>query len=386
MTENSERLLLAMTVYNGREFVPDALASARRLTCAGIDIDVLVLDDASPDVEWSRDLCRLCEEAGAGYYRTPRNLGITRNVNLGLLQAVRGGYDYVVISNSDVLFPQDLIEQLLAAQRSDPKIGSVTAWSNNVSIYSLPNADPDANLRDQEVVDWLGRSLGHEYSGTAIDVPVGVSFCVLVRTEVVNEVGLMDPVFGRGYCEETDWTLRSLAYGYRVTLAPAAFVYHRGRGSTVEAGMVQGNQTTVACNEAIIDHRYPLFRGQVQAFIDGGILDELHAWALRRVVSDAGKEFGYVVEVAWVAGLAPDAAVRVVIRPDPTEPMIQATYRGFTCELAAGHDVADTIRQFFGGTEPRAVVLSDRGPAVTRLADAFDVPTAARHPRYPTKV
>ncbi len=40
------------------------------------------------------------------YYCTPRNLGIPRNVSLGMLTAVKRGYDYVVISNSDVLYPE----------------------------------------------------------------------------------------------------------------------------------------------------------------------------------------------------------------------------------------------------------------------------------------
>ena len=60
------------------------------------------------------------------------------------MTAVRRGYDYVIIANSDVLFGADTIDRMMEVATSDERIGSVTAWSNNVSIYSLPNEDPDS--------------------------------------------------------------------------------------------------------------------------------------------------------------------------------------------------------------------------------------------------
>ena len=47
-------------------------------------------------------------------------------------------------------------------------------------------------------------------------------------TAKINEVGLMDPVFGRGYSKEIDWCQRSHAMGYRSVLVPSCFVYHAG--------------------------------------------------------------------------------------------------------------------------------------------------------------
>ncbi|WP_258691363.1 glycosyltransferase family 2 protein [Xanthomonas oryzae] len=100
------RILHCITVYNGRAFVPAAIKSALRLDQQEAQIDVLVLDDASPEPGWSEELSAFCKERGVMYYCTPRNLGIPRNVSLGMLTAVKRGYDYVVISNSDVLYPE----------------------------------------------------------------------------------------------------------------------------------------------------------------------------------------------------------------------------------------------------------------------------------------
>lgn len=164
------RLLLAITVYNGRSFVPRCVRSAQQLRATDVDIDVLVLDDASPEPGFSDELRALCDELAVGCYRTPRNLGIVRNVNLALLRARESGYDYVVVSNSDVVYPANFVDQLVAVARSDDTIGSVTAWSNNVSIYSVPNDDPDRHLGDQAVVDEVSAALTGEFGTEAIDI------------------------------------------------------------------------------------------------------------------------------------------------------------------------------------------------------------------------
>ena len=115
------RVLLAITVYNGWRFVPHCLRSAKNIRSQLADVDVLALDDASPEPGFSERLAALCRDIGVHCYRSPRNLGIVRNVNLGLLAAVEKGYDYVIISNSDVIYARQTADYLLEAAASDPR-------------------------------------------------------------------------------------------------------------------------------------------------------------------------------------------------------------------------------------------------------------------------
>lgn len=281
MTARRARVLLAITVYNGRQFVPAAIDSATRIDASEHDVDVLVLDDHSPDPGWSTELAELCALRGVRYYRSPRNLGIPRNVNLGLLAAVEGGYSHALIANSDVVFPSNLIRVLVACADTDAQIGSVTAMSNNVSVYSLPFDPPGLDLGDQQTIDRVSSSLEQRFGTTVVDVPTGVSFCMLFPTPAISAIGLMDPAFGRGYCEENDWSLRSTALGYRCVLAPGVFAFHAGRGSNEAAGLVGRGETSVPINETIIDLRYPEYRRQVAAWLASGVLHQLHTEALR---------------------------------------------------------------------------------------------------------
>lgn len=383
------RILLVITVYNGEAFVERCLRSSLTIDRSRADVDVLVLDDASPAPGWSQRLEAICADLGVEYYCTPRNLGIPRNVSLGLLTAVERGYDDVIISNSDVIYSTNVVTQLVRASE-DERIGSVTAWSNNVSIYSLPNFEPDRFLADPEVVSWVSAVLDGEFGGSAMDIPAGISFCILIPTAVVKHVGVMDPVFGRGYCEETDWSLRSLEAGYRITLAPGAFVYHSGRGSNLDAGLLSGGHTSVPENEAIIDLRYPLFRSQVDAFASSGILQKAQEHALERLVREAGVTFGYSIEVGWLKRVTNDnSKVRCLVAPDGLDGKVIMDFIGFRHEIPAADaaDIPAVIRSFFGGREPEQVNLLDRGQVAQALRSAFDgVAPVTQRGNYPARV
>jgi GT2 family glycosyltransferase len=323
------RVLHLITVYNGRAFVPRAIKSARRMDASVAEIDVLVLDDASPEPGWSQELEGICKELGVQYYCTPHNLGIPRNCSLGLATAVQENYDYVTINNSDVIFPRNLINMMIEACQDDG-VGSVTAWSNNVSIYSLPNLDPDRYLASQEMVDFLSERLAAKYGASVIDIPAGISFCIMMPVHVIRAVGVMDPIFGRGYCEETDWSLRSLAMGYRLCLAPGTFVYHQGRGSNLAAGLVSGAHTTVPENEAIIDQRYPEFRSQCAAFEKTGVMPRYKAEAIDNLLHEAARRTGYNIVPGWdvCPKGAPQDAMRVEVHTEG-QAHLRYFYAGF---------------------------------------------------------
>lgn len=381
------RVLLVITVYNAPEAVRRCLTSAARLRCTRGLLDVLVLDDCSPEPGWSGELVGICKANGFDYYRSPRNLGIVRNVNLGLLHSLDQNYDAVIISNSDVVYPRTLVDQLAAVADTDSSIGSVTSWSNNVSIYSIPNGSPEVHLPSQDAVDEITTSLSGHFGDRAVDIPAGVSFCIYIKTQALRRVGMMDPIFGRGYCEETDWSLRSLALGYRLVLAPGCFVYHKGQASTAGEGMLLPGHRSVPSHDAIIDHRYPAFRRSVARFLRSGIQRRISDEATARITLDAAKRHGYGV---LISGLPGDGAtsVRCIIDPLRLTPM-DLTYRGFHHSVHVGRKVSPVeALQSCVGALPSWVRLEDRGPmgdlAATSIIDA-GVPFqyAAPYPQQP---
>lgn len=160
----------------------------------------------------------------------------------------------------------------------------------------------------------------------------------------------MDPVFGRGYCEETDWTLRAQSLGYRICLSPSAFVYHRGQGSTSDAGLLPAGHGTVPENEQIIDLRYPLFRRQVEAFMRSEILDILRSDAHRKLLNDAARQWGYDVELDWTPEPARTSRVLVTLDRSRDGQMVPtARFHGFVDQIPVhDDDLTGSIVYFFG--------------------------------------
>jgi len=383
------RVLLAVTVFNGEPAVMRCLESVKRLDRAECDIDTVVLDDNSTDPGFSDRLQQRAHALGFRCYSSPRNLGISRNANLGLLLAMEESYDYVLISNSDVVYPASAVTTMVECARANDRVGSVTAWSNNVSIYSLPNADPASHL-DEYVVDWAAVTLRREFGTEVIDIPAGVSFSMLMPVDVVSTVGLMDPVFGRGYCEGLDWSLRSKAAGYRSLLAPSTFVYHQGAASTEPPGVVDSGHATTSANEAVIEMRHPSYRGDVAAFVASGVMPATSERAARALVQRAGHDNGYVVDVLQLD--RPSADPRLVhckiVQDDRGLTRITAMYRGFamSTDAVAHLDAVTELRRLFD-CDPERVRFFDRSPLTTALSNGFGTGTIIENAiMYPERV
>ncbi|HET7489414.1 MAG TPA: glycosyltransferase family 2 protein [Acidimicrobiales bacterium] len=383
-----QRVLLAILVYNGRSFVPACLESAAGARVGHRDVDVLVLDDCSSEEGWSDDLRALCDSYDFGYYRSPRNIGIPRNMNLALGRAVAGGYDYVFVLNSDIVMPINLVSAMIRVAESTAGVGSVTAWSNNVSVYSIPNDDTTGRLKRQDMVDWLSLELEREFGASAVDIPTGVGFCLLIPVPVIAKVGLFDPVYGRGYCEEVDWCLRSRARGFRAVLAPSTFVFHQGSASTMGAGMLAHEAAnTVVEHEHIIDLRYPWYRADVEAFLASAPFRQALDRAVLTIITHGAARFGYEVEATWVPSPPEGECAHLVVDPEGRDLWAALEFCGFRmrADIHEG-DVAAMLARGFG-YPPQRIVAHDSGLFVDQLVAAYraTVPIDTRF-RYPQRV
>ena len=381
------RVLVAVPVYGTHDHLDACLSSLAALRSDAVDIETLVIDDGSPDTAFAAALAATCAVHGVAHYRSPRNQGIPRTFNLAMRRAQSAGYDHVVLMNSDVVAPPALVDHLLGALA--PDVASVTSWSNQASAFSIDLEHRDDRLADAAHVDQAAGWLHERFSSASLDVPTGAGHCILLTVAALDQVGLMDPVFGRGYCEELDWCQRARLAGLRNALALGSFVWHRGSATSATVGLLGPTDTSVPHNEAIIDARHPGFRHDVDAFFARPTFETAKQDALRAITVGAGRTNGWVLQASATArpSRRDDYAV---VRVDPVNASAPLSLDWLSLKASVpvlGDDPLTTATDLMGGP-PAEIEVLDTGH-VAELArlhgERLGVSALVKRP-YPSRV
>lgn len=162
---------------------------------------------------------------GIEVLRLSHNRGFAGGYNAGLRRAMEGGSDYLLLLNNDTLLAPDAVAQLVGEIEGSADVGLVTA-----KIYYA--AEPDriwtvgANLN--VFLDLKDGGQGQIDAGqwnTPRDVDFAPFCAILIRREVIGQVGLLDEEFFL-YYEDMDYCRRARQAGWRIRLCPAARVLH----------------------------------------------------------------------------------------------------------------------------------------------------------------
>lgn len=222
---------------------------------------LIVINDASPEPEitsWLRTLPSRDERIVL--LENEQNLGFVATVNRGMELSDEND---VVLLNSDAEVANDWLDRMMRAAYSDARVASVTPFSNNATICSYPRFCADNDLPAGEDTASLDRLFAANNAGESVDVPTGIGFCMLIRRDCLNEVGLFDvESFGKGYGEENDFCQRAAAAGWRNLHALDTFVRHAG-GVSFGAGKSPRERAAMET----LRRMYPRYEADVHRFI-----------------------------------------------------------------------------------------------------------------------
>ena len=215
---------IVIPVYNAPEEVAACIESVIKHTNLQ-ETQVLVIDDGSPDPAIAPLLDRFAGTPGLTIMRSPKNLGYTKTINLGIAQAA--GRD-VVLLNSDTVVTPRWREGLRATAYSRSQVGTVTAMGDNAGAFSFPHynqkCDKPAHLTHEEYALMMVQAA---VDCVAPEVPTGSGFCMYIRRAMMDACGTFDEEgFPRGYGEENDFCMRGMKAGWVNLISPWSFVFH----------------------------------------------------------------------------------------------------------------------------------------------------------------
>jgi GT2 family glycosyltransferase len=223
--------LIAIAVFNGHNAVERCL-SALASAATQATHRVLIVNDGSTDERIAPLLDGFAQERAKNgvenvqVRHNAENRGFTWNVNQAI-SALRPG-EHLLLLNSDTLVTDGWLDQMLAIAESDVRIGTVTPFSNNATICSLPDFSREWPVPHASERARIAQALAAN-PVAAIDIPTAIGFCMLITRACLAAVGKFDVEnFPRGYGEENDFCRRADAKGFRNVLCPNAYVGHIG--------------------------------------------------------------------------------------------------------------------------------------------------------------
>jgi glycosyltransferase involved in cell wall biosynthesis/GT2 family glycosyltransferase len=214
-------------VYGAAAFFRRCLGSVVAHTELGRHRLVVVLDGPGQE-ESRRAVAAVPPGAGLLVLENPQRLGFVASVNRGMAASDRD----VILLNSDTEVTARWVEKLQAAAYSDTKVATVTPFSNDATLCSLPRSFAANALPAGLDADGFGRIVEDRSRREYPRIPTGVGVCLYIKRKVLDTIGAFDEArFGLGYGEESDFCVRALAAGFVHVLDDATFVYHAGQRS-----------------------------------------------------------------------------------------------------------------------------------------------------------
>lgn len=197
--------------------------------CSYNNKSIFLVDNGS--IDGSGDKIAL-EFPEVNYIKNEKNEGFTGANNLALKAILEQDFDYVLLLNNDTEVKPNFLSLLEAKMDSDNKLAAtqplILNFKNKDTIW---NAGGSFNTFFGLTKTRLKGMIFNPQLNIETSTQWITGCCILVKTSVVKQVGLLDNRFF-AYFEDVDWSIRMTNLGYELAVVPESIIYHHTSGST----------------------------------------------------------------------------------------------------------------------------------------------------------
>jgi GT2 family glycosyltransferase len=225
--------------------------------------EITVIDDCS-EVQTVLYLEKFVStHKGFRFFKNTKNEGFIKTANRRLKEA-QG--DVCVILNSDTEIASEFNKKILDCFNSDHRIGIAFAIGSSAEYFCIPQIKNRSIQQMNDLID-------HVHKPTYPLVLRAEGFCFCIRKKVIEEQGYLDEIYGHGYYEETDFTVRAIKNGWKSVLIDNLYIGHTRHGS-----MLSKDKRT-----RLIDKNSKIFKARWGSFVDSYIEENFIANPINKI-------------------------------------------------------------------------------------------------------
>ena len=239
-------VLVVIPTYNESESIRSLLSrldAARKLIASKFDIEILIVDDDSPDK--TAEIAKSMNLPGFSILNRKVKSGLGPAYLAGFKQGLAGKYQYFVEMDADLSHqPEQLVDLLNAAAEDTLVIG--TRWISGGSVINWP--------RQRR---WISK-MGTGYAAFALKLPykdLTSGYRVLPR-RFLAEINF-DEIETRGYGFQIEMALKAIRSGFKIKQIPITFVERENGYSKMSLAIIweAWSMVTIWAFRRLVKHR-----------------------------------------------------------------------------------------------------------------------------------
>lgn len=213
----NELTSIVIAAWNQLAYSIQCIESIRRFT--EVPYELILIDNGSHDDTLN-------------YFKSIPEATIVRNhVNKGFATACNQGMqlakgDNILLLNNDTVVSVNWLANMVNCLHSQQEIGLVTCYTNYVGSENCWPATYRTIDEFHTFAQSFNRPDPTKWWVANLDWVAG--FCLLLKRELMQDIGLLDEQFTYGNHEDVDYCYRTNLAGYKIYIAGDTYIHHYG--------------------------------------------------------------------------------------------------------------------------------------------------------------
>ena len=219
-----KKVAIIISTYNQKKLLEESLESLKKNTDYK-NYRVFVIDDSGKG-KIVKDIKKKFK--GINITINKENKGFSGANNIGVKKAIKEyNPDYFLLLNDDIeIIDKTWLKKMIIAGESDNKIG----------ILGCQLIYPDGSLQNLGgyMKKWKIELELRENLKEVFDVDHVMGAFIIIKKEVIQEIGLLDEKYNPYLLEDTDYCLRAKGRGWKIVSVPYVSIIHK-KGKSIDS-------------------------------------------------------------------------------------------------------------------------------------------------------